>query len=214
VETTNARSAWDHVYGTYWAGQDNDTPSYIWPRVLPMLSGLPQAGSILDAGCGNGLFAQALIGLGYNVHGIEAEPSGVAAGRINAPQAAFTVGSIYDDLRGLDGAPFDAITSLEVIEHLYRPKVFIERAFECLKPGGMLVLSTPYHGYLKNLALAAAGKMDWHYTALWEGGHVKFWSRRTLAELCSRGGFQFQTFAGAGRIPYLWKSMVLAFRKP
>jgi hypothetical protein len=39
-------------------------------------------------------------------------------------------------------------------------------------------VSTPYHGYHKNLGLALSGKMDAHFTALWEGGHIKFFSIR------------------------------------
>jgi 2-polyprenyl-6-hydroxyphenyl methylase/3-demethylubiquinone-9 3-methyltransferase len=48
---------------------------------------------------------------------------------------------------------------------------------------GMGFLSTPYHGYLKNLALAVSGKMDSHFGALWYGGHVKFFSIKTLQKL-------------------------------
>jgi 2-polyprenyl-3-methyl-5-hydroxy-6-metoxy-1,4-benzoquinol methylase len=204
----------DHAFGKYPPEQHNDTPSYLWPRAIPILSGLKSGASILDAGCGNGLFAKELCDRGFRVCGIDAEASGIELARKNAPSASFTMGSIYDDLRGLGGAPFDAIVSLEVIEHLHRPRLFVDRAFECIKPGGLFVLSTPYHGYLKNLVLAAAGKMDWHYTALWEGGHVKFWSRNTLTELGERAGFRPVGFAGAGRMPWMWKSMVLTFNKP
>jgi 2-polyprenyl-3-methyl-5-hydroxy-6-metoxy-1,4-benzoquinol methylase len=192
----------------------DQTSEYIWPQVLAILAGLPARSSILDAGCGNGRFSRALCDRGFRVHGIDGEPSGPSASAINAPSATFSVGSVDDDLRQLPGAPFDAVVSLEVIEHLYRPKLFIERARECLRPDGLLVVSTPYHGYLKNLILAASGKMDAHFTARWEGGHIKFWSKRTLAELCESEGLLFTSFAGVGRLPYLWKSMVLAFRKP
>jgi 2-polyprenyl-6-hydroxyphenyl methylase/3-demethylubiquinone-9 3-methyltransferase len=36
------------------------------------------------------------------------------------------------------------------------------------------VISTPFHGYWKNIALAVSGKFDDHFTALWNGGHIKF----------------------------------------
>jgi hypothetical protein len=73
----------------------------------------------------------------------------------------------------------------------------------------MFVISTPYHGYLKNLAIALAGKFDSHATALWNGGHIKFWSRKTLTSLLEQNGFRVESFIGAGRLPYLWKSMIL-----
>jgi hypothetical protein len=56
--------------------------------------------------------------------------------------------------------------------------------------------------------------MDAHFTALWDGGHIKFWSRKTLAKLLAGVGFDVVDFAGCGRFPYLWKSMVMTARRP
>jgi len=72
-----------------------------------------------------------------------------------------------------------------------------------------LVISTPYHGYIKNLALSVFDKWDSHHTPLWHGGHIKFWSRKTLTQLLEDNGFKVIGFSGVGRIPYLWKSMIL-----
>ena len=77
---------------------------------------------------------------------------------------------------------------MEVIEHLYQPRAFVLFIRSILEAsgGGQFIVTTPYHGYLKNLTIAAANKMDHHLSALWEGGHIKFWSRRTLAILHGR----------------------------
>jgi 2-polyprenyl-6-hydroxyphenyl methylase/3-demethylubiquinone-9 3-methyltransferase len=75
------------------------------------------------------------------------------------------------------------------------------------------MISTPYHGYFKNLALAISNKLDDHFTALWHGGHIKFWSRRTLTKLLTDNGFRVVGFSGIGRAPFLWKSMVIVARK-
>jgi 2-polyprenyl-6-hydroxyphenyl methylase/3-demethylubiquinone-9 3-methyltransferase len=61
--------------------------------------------------------------------------------------------------------------------------------------------------------LALAGKTDFHYTALWDYGHIKFWSRKTLTTLLSQAGFKVDRFIGVGRLPFLWKSMILIARK-
>ena len=66
--------------------------------------------------------------------------------------------SFSDDAATLAGAPFDAVVSTEVVEHLYAPHELIRFSWEALKPGGHLILTTPYDGYLKNLALAVTGK--------------------------------------------------------
>ena len=88
-----------------------------------------------------------------------------------------------------------------------------EFAYPLVRDGGHLIVTTPYHGYLKNLSLALLDRWDSHHAPLWEGGHIKFWSRATLTELLERGGFRVAGFSGAGRIPPLWKSMVLVARK-
>jgi hypothetical protein len=58
-----------------------------------------------------------------------------------------------------------------------------------LSPGGVAFISTPNHGYLKTLALAVTGKMDAHFTASWDGGHIKFFS---IAEVVGPGRSLFE----------------------
>ena len=108
---------------------------------------------------------------------------------------------------------FDAVVSTEVIEHLFSPHLLPLFAAGTLDKGGYLILTTPYHGYLKNLVLALLDGWDTHLTPLWHGGHIKFWSRKTLTRLLSENGFEVVGFSGVGRLPYLWKSMVLVARK-
>ena len=83
-----------------------------------------------------------------------------------------------------------------------------------MEPGGHLILSTPYHGYWKNLALAITGNMDQHFTALWDHGHIKFWSIKTLGLLLREVGFSNVSFVRVGRIPVLAKSMIAVAEKP
>ena len=72
----------------------------------------------------------------------------------------------------------------------------------------------PYHSYLKNLALAVTGKMDAHFTALWDHGHIKFWSPKTLGTLMNEAGLQVVRVLRTGRIPVLAKSMIMVARRP
>ena len=188
---------------------------YVAKPVLAALRADGAVSRVLDAGCGNGSFADLLRRSGYDVSGCDVSDTGIAQARANVPGVRFAVASVYDDLCAALGAerPFDAVIALEVIEHLYSPRAFLDRARAALRPRGLLVLSTPYHGYLKNLALAATGKLDAHFTALWDGGHIKFWSRRTLGAVLAERGFEPVSFHGAGRLPWLWKSMVVVARR-
>jgi len=204
-----------HVYGSgYGPERADDTALYLWPPVLRRLASLPPASRVLDAGCGNGFFAKQLQQKGFDVAGMDLEESGIYHARRSFPDIRFELASVYDDVSALLGQPFDAVVSLEVIEHLYDPRAFVSRVKECLRPGGLFILSTPYHGYLKNVLVALSGKFDAHVSPLWNGGHIKFWSRRTLTSLLEEKGFRVESFIGAGRLPYLWKSMILVASRP
>jgi 2-polyprenyl-3-methyl-5-hydroxy-6-metoxy-1,4-benzoquinol methylase len=189
---------------------------YLTVPLLEVLKDKPKS-TIIDLGCGNGWLTNLLIDLGYNAYGTDASPTGIAFAKEKHPDR-FALQDLSKNAlpAELEGIPFDLILSTEVIEHLYSPKKYIEFCKTLLSRngGGTVVLSTPYHGYWKNLVLSVAGTMDDHFTALWEGGHVKFWSRRTLTKLLESQGFQVTKFKGCGRLPYLWKSMILRAEYP
>lgn len=60
------------------------------------------------------------------------------------------------------------------------------------------MVSTPYNGDQKNVALAATGKLDRHFSALWDGGHIKFFSIATLRQLPLESGFLEPRFIRIG----------------
>jgi SAM-dependent methyltransferase len=99
-------------------------------------------------------------------------------------------------------------------EHVYAPRKYAKTIFDLLLPGGTAIISTPYHGYFKNLAMALSGKMDDHFHALWDHGHIKFWSKKTIKSLLLEAGFVDINFKLVGRIPILAKSMIVIARKP
>jgi 2-polyprenyl-3-methyl-5-hydroxy-6-metoxy-1,4-benzoquinol methylase len=199
-----------YAYWKYSASEATQNHRYLWPAVLQRL---PASGlRVLDAGCGNGAFSRVLAERGYEVSGCDLSESGIAVARKASPECRFECLSVYDDFLAAFGEPFDVIVSIEVVEHLYDPDTFIKRVREALAPGGLFVMTTPYHGYWKNLLIAASGKGDTHYNPLQVGGHIKFWSRKSMAALLHRNGFEIQSFGGAGRMPGLWKSMVVVAR--
>jgi len=168
---------------------------------------------IADLGCGNGYFAGLLATMGHKVTALDSSEDGIRIAKEAYPGIDFRCLSLYENLLPHIGSDFDVVISSEVIEHLYDPRRFLKNAFEILKPGGELILTTPYHGYLKNLAMAVTGKLDKHFTVGWDCGHIKFFSVKTLATMVEEQGFRNIRFKFAGRVPYLWKSMVLCGRK-
>lgn len=200
-------------------GEAEASHDYLQPVVLSALRTVAPLEAhpprVFDAGCGNGALLRKLQLSGYEVSGCDASESGVAQARKLCGDAVRVERlSVYENLSDTFGSSWDVVISTEVVEHLYAPRDFIRQAHRLLTSGGTLILSTPYHGYLKNLALAASGALDHHFTALWDGGHIKFWSYRTLRQLLAEFGFGQFSFFGAGRLPWLWKSMVVVARKP
>lgn len=163
---------------------------------------------ILDIGCGNGSLSNLIAQHGYEVVGIEESESGVKFANQTFPDCRFIQGSIYNLPDKELGEKFDIVIAAEVIEHLFYPKELVKNAKKFLKPNGCLILTTPYHGYFKNLILAVSGKMDKHFTSLWDGGHIKFFSVTTMKELLALENYTNINFKFAGRFPYFWKSML------
>jgi 2-polyprenyl-6-hydroxyphenyl methylase/3-demethylubiquinone-9 3-methyltransferase len=187
--------------------------NYLWPVVKAEIEDLRLADRrAFDLGCGNGSLARMLHAQSYRVTGVDPSNSGIAMARAALPEGRFEVGSSEDDLAARFGT-FPLVVSLEVIEHCYSAHRFAAACFDLLQNGGTLICSTPYHGYLKNLALSVFDKWDEHHTSLHDGLHIKFFSERTLRAVLSEAGFTDVRFIRVGRIPPLAKSLVAIARK-
>ena len=186
--------------------------SYLHGPVAAVCPALTVGMRVLDIGCGCGYWSNEFAQKGCKVVGIDPSTSGIAVAKKCYPTIRFEQLTVSEDIcEQLGEVPFDLVVSLEVVEHLYSPRTWARGCFNALRPGGILICSTPYHGYLKNLALGIAGRWDSHWSSNDEGGHIKFWSRSSLVALLCEAGFRRDriTFRGAGRVPFAWKSMIL-----
>lgn len=189
---------------------------YLLPGVLSSIEKLygDRRIRILDLGCGNGFVASRLSELGHDVTGIDAAPDGINIARATYPRVNFQRSSIYEsEWSGVTDESFDCVVSLEVVEHLLYPKVLFEKSYRVMKSGGHFILSTPYHGYLKNLALSVVNGWDRHFDVTWDGGHIKFFSPKTIQRMAADVGLKNIRIFGVGRFPWLWKSMIMLAEK-
>ncbi len=185
-------------------------------KIMSIIRTFKDVSSICDLGCGNGYIAARLAALGYHVTGVDASKSGIELAQKNyhADNLEFICAGIDSSLlTALSPKKFDLVLSSDVIEHLYRPADLMETATSLLRPGGHLVIGTPYHGYLKNLALSFLNRWDAHHTVAWDGGHIKFFSVSTLRNLIRHYGYSDISFSYYGRVPLLWKNMICRARK-
>jgi len=197
---------------------------FVWARaglsaehayLLPVIRRWLQAAKpkrILDLGCGNAAVTNELSMLGIEVVGMDSSASGILIARQTYPHLQLVHASLEHSLPEKHWASYDAVLAVEVIEHLLLPRQLFQRAKEALRKDGLLLLTTPYHGFLKNLVLALTNKFDNHWHPLRDYGHVKFFSRSTISRLFVEQGFKVDGFKRVGRWPPLAKSMILRGR--
>ena len=207
----------DSEYKDY--GFASADPAHMYGRlsqaVFSLAGSMPAGTRVLDIGCGAGVLCGEFKRRGCEVVGCDLSETGIALARRTFPGCRFErMGLSELSLQRLGEAPFDIVVSTEVIEHLYAPRTLVRAAFAALKPGGLFVATTPYHGFVKNLAISLCNHWDVHANPLWDGGHIKLFSRRTLLRILEETGFRDLQFRGVGRLPYLWMSMAAAGRKP
>lgn len=193
-------------------GEHCDSHDYLLPALFREIEALQPATFAFDLGCGNGSIARAMQARGWKVSGVDPSADGVKFARQKDPEIDLHVGSAYDDLQAKFGR-FPLVYSLEVVEHVYAPRDYAKTLVSLMQDNGVAIVSTPYHGYWKNLVMSLTGKMDAHFTALWDHGHIKFWSVKTLTQLFEEVGLEVTRVHRVGRIPVLAKSMILVLRR-
>ena len=182
--------------------------AYLWPVLKSEVSKRSWSEKrAFDLGCGNGATCQMLHEIGFQVTGIDVSREGIEQAQRAYPQVRVEIASCYDDLVARFGT-FPLVISLEVIEYCTDPRAFAKSFLSLIAPNGLGFLSTPYHGYLKNLSLSLANKWDSHHDALCNRGPIKFFSIPTLRALLEEAGAQRIDFRRVGRIGPLARSMV------
>jgi 2-polyprenyl-3-methyl-5-hydroxy-6-metoxy-1,4-benzoquinol methylase len=178
--------------------------------------------SYLDVGCGNGSITKKLSHFFKSTTGIDLSSQGIEQAKKNNNT---NIEFLNLDLEMLiQKKKFDFVSAIEVIEHQYDPYLFISQLAHVTRDNGYVLISTPYHGYFKNLLIALFGKMDRHFTALWRHGHIKFFSKKTLTALILAKNtifgktnldykFQIQNIFYSGRFFPLSRSMIFLIRK-
>ena len=100
---------------------------------------------VLDVGCGGGLLSEALAGEGAVVTAIDLSPELLKVARLHGLEPGVSVDYRQQPVEALaTEAPgsFDAVTCMEMLEHVPDPAAIIRACVELLRPGGRLYVST------------------------------------------------------------------------
>ncbi len=177
--------------------------TYIREQALAHFS-LPDAPSplqglrLLDIGCGGGLIAEPMARLGAHVTGIDASEKNIGVARVHAEKTGLAIDYRHTAAEDLAeaGEQFDIVLALEIVEHVADTDAFIRACLQCLRPGGLLILST-LNRTAKSYALAIVGA---EYVLRWLpiGTHQwkKFLRPSELLALVERHGGQLKQLTG------------------
>lgn len=168
------------------------------------------SGRLLEIGCGEGDLCSLASSKGFAPLGTDIAPSAVERAAVRHPTIDFQVLDVESLPWQTLGHDYDVVVSFEVIEHLLHPRSLIIGAHQSLKPGGLLALTTPYHGRAKNVAISLID-FDRHFQQ--EGDHIRFFTDRSLRKLLRSEGFSVLRIAHFGRVPLLWSGVFVFAQK-
>jgi SAM-dependent methyltransferase len=172
------------------------------------LHDLAPGSNVLDYGCGRGEFTEYLASLGFRAVGVDLSPLAIRFNRRDFPHLEFV--DLDGDRVPLADGSFDAVWSSEVIEHVYDVHAVFAEFARLLRTGGRLIITTPYHGWLKNLLVITFG-FERHFDV--ELQHIRFWTKRSLTKVAGAHGLRPVTWDSVGRVPWLAKSYFVVFER-
>lgn len=107
---------------------------------------VPLAGArVLDVGCGGGLLSEALAAAGAHVTAIDLAPELVRVAQLHARESGLDIDyrqQAVESLAEAEAGSFDAVTCMEMLEHVPDPGAILGACATLLKPGGRLFVST------------------------------------------------------------------------
>jgi SAM-dependent methyltransferase len=153
-------------------------------------------GSMLDVGCGGGRLLNRMKKRGWQVEGIDFDAQATA--KVTQRYGIKThVGDITQCF--LPEHSFDVICMSQTIEHLYEPAATLQECLRILKPGGLLVMTTP------NAESIGATE----FGAFWRGWeaprHLHLFTVKSLQQLTRSAGFQIdeaRTYTAGSAVVY------------
>ena len=99
---------------------------------------------LLDIGCGGGLISEPMARLGAAVTGADAAAENIEVARLHAEQSGLAIDyrAVTAESLLAEGAQFDVVLALEIVEHVADPQQFLTTCARLLRPGGVLIAST------------------------------------------------------------------------
>ena len=169
----------------------------------------PDPRHLIDIGCGEGLFGQAVKARFPNCEtwGVEVV---VPAAEKAAARNDRVIRTSFESAEELPTAYFDVVTMNDVLEHMPWPEPALATARRILRPDGKLVLSLPNVQFLLNV-LDLVKRNDWEYQdcGILDRTHFRFYTTKSATRLLERNGFRVEQITGINPMRPKWYYRVI-----
>ena len=166
---------------------------------------------VLDVGCGGGLLSESLAAAGADVTAIDLAPGLLKVARLHGLESGVQVDYRQSSVEALAAempAAFDAITCMEMLEHVPDPGSVLQACASLLKPGGRLFVST-LNRTPAAFALAIVGaELGWTDEVAVLVGAARQHARDVLGAWLRESGLQLEDVSGLAYEPWANRARV------
>ncbi len=166
--------------------------SPVWREVLCKLGHFE---TMLDIGCGTGVFAaEAKRRTGCRLFGVDGSDYALQQAKDMGFESLSQITDFNSGVLPFAAGQFDFCLCKDLLEHLVRPEAVLKETHRILKPNGHLLVHVPNHFPLQGrIRFLFANDIDtYRYfpgAKRWNFPHIRFFTYESLVELLSLSGF-------------------------
>jgi cyclopropane fatty-acyl-phospholipid synthase-like methyltransferase len=162
----------------------------------------PAPAKVLDFGAGEGALSLRLADAGYDVTAVDIDEPSFNCSDARFVPLDFNNKAAVDAFVAAHQSSFDVVLGIEVIEHIENPWEYVRSLASMLRPGGVIVVTTPnITSWLSRFRFLFAGRFQHFGEAQLSYGHIAPISAWELDLVFRRGGLTEVSVVSAGTLP-------------
>lgn len=175
----------EKLYETIWKDQASAAPYEAGNWRIDLAIRVVEPGTrLLDLGCSDGVLAEQLSRRFAETCGVDISDTALGIARARGIRTQHV--NLDEEPLPYDSGYFDAITCLDLIEHVFEPRVLVAEIARVLKPGGALYMAFPNMRYIIRIKELFGGRFpktsgDTSYS--YDGGHLHYYTPRDVTAL-------------------------------